>query len=185
MQDRGVFVTWEFFRDKSLTISEKFILLEINNLAMLEYGCIASNDHFSLIMGIKKEAVSRLINSLVNKGFLSSEIKNGTRNFSRKLTLNKLLFDPKQIVISPLTNCLETKGNKTNNTEGHPNEEQVVAVGRDLGIDEDVCIQFYLYYSSKGWKGILDFVPLLRKWNMNQKKTVSVDEEESWMRYVQ
>ena len=69
--------------------------------------------------------------------------------------------------------------------EGHPDEEQVVEAGRELGIDEDVCIQFYLYYSSKGWKGILDFVPLLRKWNMNQKKTVSVDEEESWMRYAQ
>ena len=184
MQGRGIFITWEFWRDKTTTISEKAILLEINNLSMLEYGCIASNEHFSSIMGIKKEAVSRLINSLVNKGFLSSEIKNGTRNFSRKLTLNKLLFDPKQIVISPLTNCLETKGNKTNNTEDHPNEEQVVEAGVKLGIDENTCVQFFLYYESKGWKGILDFIPLLRKWNMNQKKDVSINEEEAWMRYA-
>jgi DNA-binding Lrp family transcriptional regulator len=113
--DRGIFITWEFWRDKSTTYSEKVLLLEINNLSMLEHGCVASNRHLAEQMGIKKEAVSRLINSLVKKGFIETKIKNGSRNFSRQITINKLLFDPKQIVISPLTNCSETKGNKTSN----------------------------------------------------------------------
>jgi len=113
--ERGIFITWEMFKDKSTSISEKFILIEISNLSMLEYGCIASNSHFADIMGIKKEAVSRLISSLEKKGYITSKIKAGSRNFSRTITINKMLFDPKQIVISPLTICLETKGNKTNN----------------------------------------------------------------------
>lgn len=111
----GVFIEWGMFKDKSTTLSEKFIYLEIQNLSMLEHGCIASNEHFAEKMGIKKEAVSRLISSLEKKGFITSIIKNGSRNFNRTITINKMLIDPKQNVISPLTNCLETKGNKTTN----------------------------------------------------------------------
>jgi len=113
--EKGIFITWSFWRDKRTTLSEKAILIEINNLSMLELGCVASNTHFAELMGIKKEAVSRLISSLEKKGFIDTKIENGSRNFGRSITLNKLLFDPKQIVISPLTNCLETKGNKTSN----------------------------------------------------------------------
>ncbi len=51
---------------------------------------------------------------------------------------------------------------------GHPSEEQIIAKGKELSIDKNICIQFYLYYESRKWKGVLDFVPLLRKWNMNQ-----------------
>lgn len=125
MINSGIFITWDFFKDKSTTMNEKVLLLEISNLSMLEHGCVASNEHFASKMGIKKEAVSRLISSLQNKGYIHSEMKNGTRNFGRKITLNKMLFDPKQNVISPLTNCEETKGNKTINKtinlETYPN----------------------------------------------------------------
>ncbi|MDD3443174.1 MAG: helix-turn-helix domain-containing protein [Sulfurimonas denitrificans] len=113
--NKGIFIEWEFWRQKDTSLSEKAILIEINNLSMLEHGCVASNAHFSELMGIKKEAVSRLISSLEQKGYISTKIKNGSRNFSRIITINKMLFDPKQNVIAPLTNCLETKDNKTNN----------------------------------------------------------------------
>lgn len=111
MNDKFITLSWEFIKDDRTTMQEKLILCEIQNLTMLEYGCIANNEHFASLMGIQKEAVSRLINSLVKKGFILSEIKNGSRNFSRRLTINKMLFHPKQNVISPLTKCLETKGN--------------------------------------------------------------------------
>lgn len=111
MNDKFVTLSWDFIRDDRTTMQEKLILCEIQNLTMLEYGCIANNEHFASLMGIQKEAVSRLINSLVKKGFILSEIKNGSRNFSRRLTINKMLFHHKQNVISPLTKCLETKGN--------------------------------------------------------------------------
>ncbi len=115
MGDKFVTLTWEFIRDKSTTMQEKLILAEINNLSMLKLGCIAQNEHFSELLGVKKESVSRSINSLENKGYISTKIKKGSRNFSRTITINNLLFDPKQNVIAPLTNCLETKGNITTN----------------------------------------------------------------------
>ena len=67
------------------------------------------------LFGIKKESVSRSISSLENKGYITTKIKDGSRNHERTITINKMLFEYKQNVISPLTNCLETKENKTIN----------------------------------------------------------------------
>ncbi len=128
MNDRGIFITWDFWKDKSTTLSEKAILLEINNLSMLKLGCIAQNSHFADIMGIKKEAVSRLISSLEKKGYINTEIKNGSRNFHRTITINKMLMHPKQNVNAPLTNCLETKDNKTINKTINTSLEEIVSM---------------------------------------------------------
>ena len=134
--DKGIFITWTFWRDKNTTLSEKAILIEISNLSMLEYGCVAHNSHFATLMGAKKEAISRLISSLEQKGYISVKIKEGSRNFSRTITINKLLFDHKQIVIAPLTNCLETKENKSIN-KTNSKEQSAKATIYDLYLDFD------------------------------------------------
>lgn len=162
MNDKFITLSWDFIKDDRTTMQEKLILCEIQNLTMLEYGCIANNEHFANLMGIQKEAVSRLINSLVKKGFLSSKIKNGSRNFSRCLTINNLLFDPKQNVISPLTKCLETKGNISINKESKgaiapkqtfisPTLEEIVTYIKESGLYVDAN-KFFKYYSASNWK---------------------------------
>lgn len=112
---KGFWLPIELLKDKSTTMQEKLILVEINQLSMLDKGCIASNNHFAELFGIKKESVSRSISSLENKGYITTKIKDGSRNHERTITINKMLFEYKQNVISPLTNCLETKENKTIN----------------------------------------------------------------------
>ncbi len=112
---KGFWLPIELLKDKSTTMQEKLILVEINQLSMLDKGCIASNNHFAELFGIKKESVSRSISSLENKGYITTKIKDGSRNHERTITVNKMLFEHKQNVISPLTNCLETKENKTIN----------------------------------------------------------------------
>lgn len=52
---------------------------------------------------------------------------------------------------------------------GSPTEDQVIAAGKKIGISPEVCTNFWLHYESKKWRGILDFIPLLRKWAMNEK----------------
>lgn len=122
LEERGIFIQWSVFRNKETTLSEKVLFLEINNLSMLDKGCIASNAHFADTLGVKKEAISRLISSLEKKGYITTKIVDGTRNHSRIITINKMLstdnkmlFRGKQNVNTPLTNCLETKENKTIN----------------------------------------------------------------------
>lgn len=113
---KGFWLSVELLHDKNTTMQEKLILTEISQLSMLDKGCIASNNHFAELLQVKKESISRSISSLENKGYITTKIKDGSRNHERVITINKMLFDPKQNVIDPLTNCLETKENKTDNT---------------------------------------------------------------------
>ena len=119
---KGFWLSVELLHDKNTTMQEKLILVEISQLSMLDKGCIASNNHFAELLQVKKESVSRSISSLENKGYITTKIKDGSRNYERVITINKMLFsinkmlfDPKQNVIDPLTNCLETKESKTIN----------------------------------------------------------------------
>ena len=115
MTTRGIWIPIEVINDKNTTFQEKLILMEINQLSMLDDGCVASNSHFAKLFKIKKESVSRAINSLQEKGYISIEIVDGSRNHKRIVNINKLLFGYEQNVIGVLTNCLETKDNKTIN----------------------------------------------------------------------
>lgn len=115
MTTRGIWLPIEVINDKNTTFQEKLILMEINQLSMLDDGCIASNSHFSKLFKIKRESVSRSINSLQEKGYISIKIVDGSRNHKRIVTINKLLFGYEQNVNEVLTNCLETKDNKTIN----------------------------------------------------------------------
>ena len=54
--------------------------------------------------------------------------------------------------------------------DGHPTEKQVLSRAKQLNIPEETAIKFYLHYEAMGWKRVLDFVPLLRKWDMEDKK---------------
>ncbi len=113
---KGFWIPIELLHDKSTTMQEKLLLIEINQLTMLDKGCIASNNHFAETFKVKKESISRSLSSLEKKGFICSVIKEGSRNYSRTITINKMLFNHEQNVIDPLTKCLETKENKTTNT---------------------------------------------------------------------
>lgn len=115
MTTRGIWLPIEVINDKNTTFQEKLILMEINQLSMLDDGCVASNSHFAELFKIKKESVSRSINSLEEKGYISIKIVDGSRNHKRIVTINKLLFGYEQNVNGVLTNCLETKDNKTTN----------------------------------------------------------------------
>lgn len=119
-EERGVFIQWSVFRNKETTLSEKVLFLEINNLSMLDRGCVASNRHFADTLGVKKESISRLISSLEKKGYITTEIVDGSRNYLRKITINKMLLSDNKMLIGdnkmllkPITKCLETKENKT------------------------------------------------------------------------
>lgn len=108
MATRFITVSIEIMHDKNLSVPQKFILAEIEQLTSLDNGCIASNQHFSDLIGISKVTVSRAINDLEKQGYISIEIENGSRNHIRKISLIKM--------INPvLSKRSETKGNKTSN----------------------------------------------------------------------
>lgn len=107
---KGFWLDVELLHDKNTTMQEKLLLIEITNLSMLDKGCIASNTHFAELFKVKKESISRSLSSLEKKGYILTKIKEGSRNHDRTITINKMLS-------VAITKCLETKENKTSNTQ--------------------------------------------------------------------
>ena len=102
-------IRYGFIRDKSTTFQEKLLLIEVADLIHKKGKCFAHNDYFADLFGVKKEAISRSLNSLVRKGYLDIQIVKGSRNNDRFITINKMLSTDNKMLFTPLTKCLETK----------------------------------------------------------------------------
>jgi hypothetical protein len=167
MSERFVTLTWDFIRDKDTTMQEKLILAEIEALSSLEKGCIASNEHFAKLLGIKKQNASRSINSLKEKGYIAVEIVNGSRNHDRIITIIKMI--PGVIKMIPrgnqndsegLSKRLETKENTPVNNPINreskrkrftpPSFEEVENYAIERG-RHDLAREFYDYFEAGDW----------------------------------
>ena len=71
---KGIWIPKELWILKDLSLLEKVMLIEIDSLDN-ENGCYASNDYFADFFGLNKGRISKVINSLVKRGFVTSELK--------------------------------------------------------------------------------------------------------------
>jgi len=88
MATKFVTVSIEIMHDKKLTPNQKFILAEIHQLSSLEKGCIASNRHFSELIGITMSGVSKALNDLEEKGYIIINNSQTKRNVGRVITID-------------------------------------------------------------------------------------------------
>ncbi len=114
MATQFVTVSIEIMRDQNLSPNQKFILAEIQQLCSLEKGCIASNRHFSELVGVKVQGVSNALADLVKKGYISIDNSKTVRNFGRVITIHSDVSTIHSDVIT-IHSDVETKENKTIN----------------------------------------------------------------------
>lgn len=104
---KGIWIPKEICDLEKLGWTEKIILSEI--LAFSKQNeCYATNEHFSKLLKIRKDSVSRTICKLVKQGYLNSTIKykeNKKEVLQRILKLNKKFFCSKNIDVSLCTNA--------------------------------------------------------------------------------
>jgi len=81
---KGIWITKEIWLSDKLTTQEKIFLAEISSLDTND-KCFASNNYFSKFFGISKSRVSEVINSLIKKGFLTSEHERKGRLVTRRI----------------------------------------------------------------------------------------------------
>lgn len=83
---KGIWIPKEIWLSEELTLQEKVFLVEIDSLDN-EEGCFAGNQYFSDFFGISKVRVSEVINSLVKKGYITSNIiyKEGTKQILKRV----------------------------------------------------------------------------------------------------
>lgn len=77
---KGIWIDNEIIQDQNLRWSEKALLAEILSLDKLENGCIASNQHFSKLLGVTPSAASKTVSRLVDKGYIKATNKYKNRN---------------------------------------------------------------------------------------------------------
>lgn len=70
---KGVWIPKEIWLSEELTLQEKVMIVEIDSLDN-EKGCFANNEYFSQFFGISKTRVSEIINSLVKKNYIKSNV---------------------------------------------------------------------------------------------------------------
>lgn len=104
---KGIWIPKEICDLENLGWTEKIILSEI--LAFSKQNeCYATNEHFSKLLKIRKDSVSRTICKLVKQGYLNSTIKYKTDKkevLQRILKLNKNLSLDKNIDVSLCSNA--------------------------------------------------------------------------------
>lgn len=96
---KGIWIPKEIWLNENLTLQEKVFLVEIDSLNVDNKGCYASNEYFAKFFGLSRKRVSFVINELIKKAHLKSEINQAAGN---KRTLTAL--SPKAgIPLSPET----------------------------------------------------------------------------------
>ena len=179
MSSKFVTLEWSMIRDKSLTMNEKLVLAEIRQLTQLERGCVASNQHFADLMGIKRQAASRIVVSLENKGFICTEIVKGSRNMVRKIRCQQNVATCQQNVSKVATNCLQSKENITINKTvigekpkkrfQKPTAEQIKEYLKENNNDNKLDAEYFIdYYEAKDWmigkNKMKDWKAAVRNW---------------------
>lgn len=71
---KGIWIPKELWLLRDLSLLEKVMLIEIDSLDN-ESGCWATNDYFAEFFGLSKGRISKVINNLVKRGFVTSELK--------------------------------------------------------------------------------------------------------------
>lgn len=82
----GIWIPASLWLSEGLSPNLKVLLVEIDSLDNGERGCFASNAYFANFLQVSESQASRLINTLVKKGLINSElIKSKGRNNERRL----------------------------------------------------------------------------------------------------
>lgn len=76
---KGVFIPKALWMDTNLSMNEKALLVEIDQLSSDDSACWAGNAHFANFLNLSKSRVTDIISSLVDRGYLTSwiETENG------------------------------------------------------------------------------------------------------------
>lgn len=158
------------------------IVLNDNTLSLKAKGLYAFMDskpegwnftYRSISKQVKEgeDSVRTALNELKEYGYITyRKHTNGTGTYE--------LYDNPSVENPSVENPKRAKPTRISNTDlrvkqivGQPTEDQVIDIGIKLGGSKESCIRFYNFYSAKGWKGILDFIPLLRNWIDKDKQS--------------
>ena len=199
-QAKGIWVPIKIWEDKNLTWNEKILFLEIDSFTSQDMDCFISNEYISQLLGITENSASRVLSSLISKGYVIKTSFDGRRRFVKTaFSYNKADYSQmnRQSVhecVGRVSECeyIHNTDNKTNTNINidvvsfdketalkkqsrfvKPTLEEVEAYIAEKGY----CVnaqQFIDYYTSNGWKvgrnPMKDWKAAVRTWETKERK---------------
>lgn len=199
-QAKGIWVPIEIWENKNLTWNEKILFLEIDSFTSQDKDCFISNEYISQLLGITENSASRVLSSLISKGYVIKTSFDGRRRFVKTaFSYNKADYSQmnRQSVhecVGRVSECeyIPNTDNKTNTNINidvvsfdketalkkqsrfvKPTLEEVEAYIAEKGY----CVNAQLfidYYTSNGWKvgrnPMKDWKAAVRTWETKERK---------------
>lgn len=119
---QGVWIPADTWLDRSLSLTEKVMLVEIGSLQDEQRGCYASNAHFAEFFDLSISRVSEIISGLASKGLVDVEqIREGKRIIERRIRVVEVAVDRRKPENTPFENP-NTPSENTKNPFGKGDE---------------------------------------------------------------
>ena len=185
--------------DESLPPNAKLLYGEITALCNAEGYCWASNKYFAELYGVSIISVSKWINALAKRGYITSQIiyKEGTKEIDKRYIT--ILYEPiKEKFNTPIKEKFKDNNTSLNNTFNITNEyidksdkpkrtrftpptlEEVQAYCKERNNNVD-AERFIDYYTSNGWmvgkNKMKDWKASVRTWERSGYDTKKPDEQ--------
>lgn len=92
---RGVWIPADLWLDRTLSVTEKVMLVEIDSLESDDRGCYKSNSQFAEFFDLSSSRVSEIISKLAEKGVITiNQIREGNRVVERQIRIVRVFEKP-------------------------------------------------------------------------------------------
>lgn len=85
---KGIWIPIEVWQDKSLSWSEKILLMEIDSFTSRDIDCYFSDEYIAELLGVTERWASKVVASLVKKGFVERTKFDGRKRYLKAVPLS-------------------------------------------------------------------------------------------------
>lgn len=78
---KGIWIPIEIWEASDLSWNEKILLMEVDSFTSQEKDCYFSNDYIAELLGIKPDTASKMVSSLIRKGYLRQVRFDGRKRY--------------------------------------------------------------------------------------------------------
>jgi hypothetical protein len=143
---QGVWIPADMWLDRSLSITEKVMLVEIGSLESEDRGCYKSNAEFAEFFGLSASRVSEIVSGLAEKGLVTVElIRDGKRIVERQIRLAKVFEKPNTPYSEKAANLFgkggegySEKAEESNTKRGNTRSKPKTSLPDDFGISDRI-----------------------------------------------